>query len=541
MFSIVNNTLLWKILVYLLSVTLLSPLLSLILISFGNTHGLWTHLVETVLVRYVTNTLLLMLGVAALSSVFGIFTAWIIARYQFRFSKVIDLMMLLPAACPAYLVAYAYTDFFEYAGPVQGLLRNVMSWSSPSEYFFPEIRSLGGAIFVLSSVLYPYIYLLARTAFRQIPESLLEITSLYNKSSFWRLGLPIARPAIVAGVALVCMEVVSDFGTVEYFSLETLTLGIFNVWIGMNNITAAAQLATFSFIFIITLLILEIKSRSGRRFNDTSRKQRRPEILDLKGTKAFFCCFICLLPVSFGFLIPISILLSNALGGLNWPSILESFVVLKNTLLVSFVGSITVMFIATLCVTVSKITDDKKLQVFSKLSATGYAFPGTILAIGVIITVGYFDKIFTLFNITNSNSTFYISGSLFILIFAYLIRFLAVGYGAILSGVEKTSPNLVWASRTLGVNFSGTIAKVTLPLIRPSIIAGGVLVFVDIMKELPMTLLLRPFNFDTLATHTYQFAHDELMSEASLPALMIVLAGLVPIIFLNKILRSNYK
>ena len=221
--------------------------------------------------------------------------------------------------------------------------------------------------------------------------------------------------------------------------------------------------------------------------------------------------------------------------------ILESFVVLKNTLLVSFVGSITVMFIATLCVTVSKITDDKKLQVFSKLSATGYAFPGTILAIGVIITVGYFDKIFTLFNITNSNSTFYISGSLFILIFAYLIRFLAVGYGAILSGVEKTSPNLVWASRTLGVNFSGTIAKVTLPLIRPSIIAGGVLVFVDIMKELPMTLLLRPFNFDTLATHTYQFAHDELMSEASLPALMIVLAGLVPIIFLNKILRSNYK
>ena len=169
MFSIVNNTLLWKILVYLLSVTLLSPLLSLILISFGNTHGLWTHLVETVLVRYVTNTLLLMLGVAALSSVFGIFTAWIIARYQFRFSKVIDLMMLLPAACPAYLVAYAYTDFFEYAGPVQGLLRNVMSWSSPSEYFFPEIRSLGGAIFVLSSVLYPYIYLLARTAFRQIP------------------------------------------------------------------------------------------------------------------------------------------------------------------------------------------------------------------------------------------------------------------------------------------------------------------------------------------------------------------------------------
>ena len=460
MFSIVNNTLLWKILVYLLSVTLLSPLLSLILISFGNTHGLWTHLVETVLVRYVINTLLLMLGVAALSSVFGIFTAWIIARYQFRFSKVIDLMMLLPAACPAYLVAYAYTDFFEYAGPVQGLLRNVMSWSSPSEYFFPEIRSLGGAIFVLSSVLYPYIYLLARTAFRQIPESLLEITNLYNKSSFWKLGLPIARPAIAAGVALVCMEVVSDFGTVEYFSLETLTLGIFNVWIGMNSITAAAQLATFSFIFIIALLILELKSRSGRRFNDTSRKQRRPEMVSIKGGKAFFYCFICLLPVSFGFLIPISILISNTLSGLSWSSILESLMILRNTLLVSFVGSLTVMFVATLCVTVSKITDDKKLQVFSRLSATGYAFPGTILAIGVIITVGYFDRIFTLFDIERSSGSFYISGSIFVLIFAYLIRFLAVGYGAILSGLEKTSPNLIWASRTLGVNFSRTFTEV---------------------------------------------------------------------------------
>ena len=264
-------------------------------------------------------------------------------------------------------------------------------------------------------------------------------------------------------------------------------------------------------------------------------------MVSIKGGKAFFYCFICLLPVSFGFLIPISILISNTLSGLSWSSILESLMILRNTLLVSFVGSLTVMFVATLCVTVSKITDDKKLQVFSRLSATGYAFPGTILAIGVIITVGYFDRIFTLFDIERSSGSFYISGSIFVLIFAYLIRFLAVGYGAILSGLEKTSPNLIWASRTLGVNFSRTITKVTLPLIKPSIIAGGVLVFVDIMKELPMTLLLRPFNFDTLATHTYQFAHDELMSEASLPALMIILAGLVPIIFLNKILRTNYK
>ena len=281
--SIVSSLNIWRIIVYTISIILIFPILFLFFISFGNTDGLWLHLISTVLPKYVTNTILLMLGVTILSAIFGITAAWIIARYKFRFSNIIDLMMILPAACPAYLVAYAYTDFFEYAGPLQVQLRSFMGWSSPSDYFFPEIRSLGGAIFVLSSVLYPYIYLLSRTAFRQVPESLLEVSSMYNKSTFWGLSLPLARPAISAGVALVCMEVISDFGTVEYFSLETLTLGIFNVWIGMNSITAAAQLATFSFIFVILLLVLEMISRSGRRFNDTSKKQRSSNAIKVKG------------------------------------------------------------------------------------------------------------------------------------------------------------------------------------------------------------------------------------------------------------------
>ena len=538
--SIVSSLTIWRIIVYTISIILIFPILFLFFISFGNTDGLWLHLISTVLPKYVTNTILLMLGVTILSAIFGITAAWIIARYKFRFSNIIDLMMILPAACPAYLVAYAYTDFFEYAGPLQVQLRSFMGWSSPSVYFFPEIRSLGGAIFVLSSVLYPYIYLLSRTAFRQVPESLLEVSSMYNKSTFWGLSLPLARPAISAGVALVCMEVISDFGTVEYFSLETLTLGIFNVWIGMNSITAAAQLATFSFIFVILLLVLEMISRSGRRFNDTSKKQRSSNAIKVKGFDCILYPLICVVPVCFGFFIPITILIINVINSATINNIFENLVVLKNTLFVSLVGSILVIIVGATCASVAKTSGDKNLQNISKLSATGYAFPGTILAIGIIIFVGYLDQLIEIVTMGSKFNNFYISGTLSVLIFAYLTRFLAVGYGSVLSGLDKTSPNLIWASRTLGMSFFGTITSITIPLIRPSILAGGVLVFVDIMKELPMTLLLRPFNFDTLATQTYQFAHDELMNEASLPALMIIFAGLIPIFFLNKILRNYY-
>jgi len=526
----------WKFLVYAISLTLLFPFIALILISFGDTDGLWAHLFATVLIKYVANTLALMLGVAFLSGIFGVLTAWIISKYHFVFSKYIDFMLLLPAACPAYLVAYAYTDFFEYAGPVQGSIRSLMGWSSARDYYFPEIRSLGGAIFVLSSVLYPYIYLLARTAFRQIPESYIEVSSLYKRSEFWTIGFPLARPAIAAGVALVSMEVVSDFGTVEYFSLQTLTLGIFNVWIGMNSITAAAQLATCSFAFIIILLVLEMRSRSGRRFNDTSKNQRYGRTKSLVGLKATFCVTFCLLPFCFGFLIPISILISNLVGSFKWLNLMDSLVILRNTLMLSLIGASLIMLIATLIGSVSQVSSDRKLQNLVSFSSTGYAFPGTILALGVMIFFGFIDNILVFTEIFGLN--LYLSGTLIALLFAYLIRFLAVGYGSVLSGLSKTSPNLVWASRTLGLSFSSTITKISIPLIKKSIIAGGVLVFVDIMKELPMTLLLRPFNFDTLATSTYQFAHDELMTEASLPALLIVLSGLIPIVFLNRLLKK---
>ncbi len=516
------------------------PLFCLLLISIGSSDGLWLHLYETVLAKYVLNTVSLMVGVGFFTFLIGVTTAWIVTTYNFHLKKFCDFVLLLPAACPAYLIAYAYTDFLEYAGPLQGFLRQITGWTSSADYYFPEIRSLGGTIFVLSSVLYPYVYILSRTAFRQTPSSLLDVSKIYGKSTFWYLSLPLARPAIIVGLALVSMEVISDFGTVEYFSLQTLTLGIFNVWIGMNNITAAAQIAVFTFIFIIGLLILELKFRANKRFNNTTNRSVfiQPKRVNLRFSA--FLVTLCLLPVMFGFIIPVSILLSNIIGNFSFYKILELWIVLKNTVFIAFIGSLLIILIATFIVCATATNRLKFLPVIAHLSATGYAFPGTMLAIGVLVTVGFIDEIIELSTSINlySEAPYYLSGTILVLLFAYVVRFNAVGYGSILSGISKTPPNLISVSKTLGASPSSTINIILIPLLKKSIVAGGLLAFVDIMKELPMTLLLRPFNFETLATYTYQYANYELMDEASFPALLIILVGLIPIMFLNKYLRS---
>ena len=526
----------WTSSVFVIALVLFAPILALLALSFGDSDGLWSHLLDTVLLRYVETTLALMVGVSALTLFFGVTTAWIVAAYRFRFSRILDVIILLPISCPAYLVAYAYTDFFEYAGPVQGLLRDLFGWQSARDYYFPEIRSLGGAIFVLSSVLYPYVYLLSRTAFREIPKSFYDVSSIYRRNVFWTICLPLARPAIAAGLALVGMEVVSDFGTVEFFSLQTLTLGIFNVWIGMNNITAAAQIASFTFIFVILLLLTELYSRSQKRFNDTSSRQRAQQAKVLIGGPAALCILLCLLPVLFGFFIPTSILLWNVLKSLNIIVIEDVLQVFLNTVFIASSGAVLIVLASVLVACTAQMQGGKVLKLAGNISAMGYAFPGTMLAIGVLVCVGQFDRL--LAALLSPQGGVYLSGTIGALLFGYLVRFQAVSYGSIVAGLTKISPNLILCSRTLGLNVQSTMRRVTMPLIRNAIIAGGILAFVDIMKELPMTLLLRPFDFETLATYTYQYAHDELMEQAALPALLIVLVGLVPVVFLNKLLRQ---
>ena len=525
----------WSAATVILCCFLLGPVAALLLAAFGDSRGLWEHLVDTVLATYVTNTLLLMGGVGSVAIIFGVNSAWVISRYDFAGRDMLEWMLLLPAAIPAYIIAYCYTDFFEYAGPVQSALRAAFGWQSPRDYFFPEIRSVGGAVLVMASVLYPYIYMVARIAFRLTPASLFEIALVHNKSQFWHVGLPLARPAIVAGLALVMMEVVSDFGTVEYFAVQTITLGIFSVWLGMNNLVAAAQISSVGFLFILGLLGLELYARSRQQYVSTSRAQNSLAPLPTSTGGACVCWALCLIPLSFGFFIPLGVLLRFVLRGDVMADFLAIQPVVVNTMLVAIAAAFFIMLIASVIVLTAAFRAGPKLRKLALMSSTGYAFPGTILAIGVLVYAGYIDHLLRL--ISGGWISSFLIASMGLLMLAYLVRFQAVGYGAMLSGVRRLPENLMSASRVLGHGYSASLRQIILPLLKSSFLAGLMLVFVDIMKELPMTLLLRPFDFETLATHTYQFAKDEMLEQAALPALMIVVTGLIPVILMSAMLR----
>ena len=525
----------WSLVTILLCCFLLGPVAALLLAASGDSGGLWEHLVDTVLATYVINTLLLMGGVGGVAIVFGISSAWVISRYDFAGRAVFEWMLLLPAAIPAYIIAYCYTDFFEYAGPVQSALRATFGWQTSRDYYFPEIRSLGGAVLVMASVLYPYIYMVTRIAFRLTPASLFEIALVHNKSQFWYVGLPLARPAIVAGLALVMMEVVSDFGTVEYFTVQTITLGIFNVWLGMNNLVAAAQISLIGFLFILGLLGLELYARSRQQYVSTSRTQNSLAPLPTTRLGTFICWLLCLIPISFGFFIPLGVLLQFVSRGDVIAEFLAIQPVVVSSVTIALAAAVFTMLVASLIVLTAAFRGGSKLRKLALISSTGYAFPGTILAIGILIYAGYIDDLLRFIS-GGVISSFLIAG-LGLLMLAYLVRFQAVGYGAILSGVRRLPENLMSASRVLGHGYGASLRQIILPLLKSSFIAGLMLVFVDIMKELPMTLLLRPFDFETLATYTYQFAKDEMLEKAALPSLMIVITGLIPVIFMSTMLR----
>jgi len=525
----------WSVATVLLCGFLLGPVAALLLAALGDSGGLWAHLVDTVLRTYVTNTLILMFGVGGVAIMFGVSAAWVISRYDFVGRNMFEWMLLLPAAIPAYIIAYCYTDFFEYAGPLQTVLRTSFGWQSPRDYWFPEIRSLGGAMLVMASVLYPYIYMVTRIAFRLTPASLFEIALVHNKSQFWHVGLPLARPAIVAGLALVMMEVVSDFGTVEYFAVQTITLGIFNVWLGMNNLAAAAQISSVGFVFILGLLGLELYARSRQQYVSTSRSQTPLPPLPTSRASTCACWIVCIVPLSFGFFIPLGVLLGFVLRSDVAANLRAIQPIIANSVTVAVVAALLIMVIAGFIVLTAAFRAGPKIRKLALMASTGYAFPGTILAIGVLVYASQIDAV--LRAVSGGLVSSFLIASLGLLLLAYLVRFQAVGYGAMLSGVRRLPDNLMNASRVLGHGYVDSLRKVVLPLLKSSFLAGLMLVFVDIMKELPMTLLLRPFDFETLATYTYQFAKDEMLEQAALPALMIVLTGLVPVILMSSMLR----
>jgi len=525
----------WSVGVILLCGLILGPVLAVLVAAFGDSGGLWSHLYDTVLGRYISNTLILMAGVGVVAIGFGVSSAWVVSRYDFAGRRILEWMLLLPAAIPAYIIAYSYTEFFEYAGPLQSALRHLFDWQSPRDYWFPEIRSLGGAILVMASVLYPYIYMVTRITFRLTPASLFEIALVHNRSQFWQVGLPLARPAIMAGLALVMMEVMSDFGTVEFFAIETITLGIFNVWLGMNNLVAAAQISIVGFGFILALLGLELYARSRQQYVSSSRNQTPLAMLVPTKAGTLACWAVCVIPLLFGFFIPVGVLLGLVATNDLMADFLAIRGIVGNTLTVAAIAAVVIMVLSAFIVVTATFRAGSKTRKMALFASTGYAFPGTILAIGVLIFTGQLDR--ALAAVFGAQFQGILITSIGVLFLAYIVRFQAVGYGAMISGVRRLPANMMSASRVLGQGYMDSIRQVIMPLLKSSFLAGMMLVFVDVMKELPMTLLLRPFNFDTLATYTYQFAKDEMLEVAALPALMIVLSGLVPVILMSAMLR----
>jgi iron(III) transport system permease protein len=519
---------------------LLSPIISIIFVANENTAELWSHLLETRFSSYIFNTLILMLGVGTSSIIIGVTLAWLVCRYDFFMSKIIEWCLLLPLAMPAYIVAYCYTDFFEYSGTIQSTLRIIFNWDSASDYYFPEIRSLGGAIFVMSFVLYPYVYFISKIAFKSTPVSLFEIAELHGKNLFLWVAIPLARPAIIAGVSLVLMETISDFGTVEFFAVETITLGIFNLWLGMNNLGAASQLALVAFTFIIILLGIELSARKNQKFNDTKIKNFNTIIKKVTPLKSLLIFIICLIPIIFGFLIPISILFINSLSYLdseNWSYLIS---IAYNSFFISSITALVMILISFFIAISIKFDGFKGFTFLSTVAGVGYAFPGTILALGTLFFISIIqDSVNNFFNIFGIDINLVLIGSYTALIFAYVSRFNAVAFGAINSGINRIPPNMIEASQTLGHSFIFSIKNVILPLLRPSIITAAILSFVDIIKELPITLLLRPFNFETLATFVYQYANDEMLEKSSIAAILIVLIGLVPILIMSKAINKK--
>ena len=532
----------WKNISYILIILLLTPIVMLILSSFQNNIDTWLHLFDTKLSIYFYNTLSLILGVGILSITIGVSCAWILAKYKFFLSNLVEWALLLPAAIPAYIVAYCYTDFLEYGGIIQTALREIFNWQSAKEYFFPEIRSMTGAILILSFALYPYIYFITKVAFTSTPKNLFNVAKIHGKSEFLYVALPMARPAIIAGLSLVLMETISDFGTVEFLAVETVTLGIFNLWLGMNNLSAASQLSFLAFTFIVVLLGVELSARKNQKFNNPQASSFEEKIEEISYIKSLLLFFICLLPILFGFIIPVLILINLSMQSFDHSNFYYFIDISLNSISISLFGAFLTILFSFIIVVAVKYHGGKKFSFFATIAGSGYAFPGVILALGTTFFLSFIqNNINELFLNFNLNWNLTLIGTFTALLYTYICRFNAIGIGYINSGIQRVSPNLLEAGMLQGVSFNQSLLRIIFPLIRPSILTGFLIVFVDIFKELPVTLLLRPFNFETLATYVYQYAKEEMLEQCALAALLIILIGTIPVFILNKTINLSYK
>lgn len=507
---------------------------------FVPSEATWGHLLSTVLPEYAYNTLLLLVMVAVGVTTCGVATAWLVTSHRFPGRPYIEWALVLPMAMPAYVMAYAYTDWLQAAGPVQSWLRELTGWRV-REYWFPEIRSLPGAAAMLTFALYPYVYLLARSAFLEQSRSSFEAAQLAGYGPwgrFFRVSLPLARTGIVAGMALALMETLADFGTVSYFAVNTFTTGIYRAWLSLGDSVAAGQLATCLLVFVLLMLALERKQRGAARYT-SNRTPISPQ--RLTGWKAASAAMLCLIPVLLGFILPAAILLKLAFNdpAVQFGARLHGLI--ANSFVLAGIAAVAAVAVALLLAYAARIEKNPLVYAANRLAVLGYALPGAVVAVGILLPLGKLDNIVIgwLYEQFGLRTGLILTGSVTALIYAYLVRFLAVAFQTVEAGLTRVTPSMDDAARSLGLSPSGTLTRVHLPIMRGSVASAALLVFVDVMKELPATFAMRPFNFDTLAVEAYNLAKDERIAEAALPALLMVVIALLPLIMLSRQIANS--
>lgn len=526
----------WTSIAILLLVSI--PLLTIVFNLFTKPGESWSHLYKNLLAGYFLETFLLLLGVAFLTFVLGVGTAWIVTNFNFPGRKYFEWLLILPLSFPGYIMAYTYVGILDFTGPLQSFLRNTLQISLDGGAL--DIMNMPGAIFILSITLFPYVFLISRASFLQQSRTYQEAAAILGKDrwqTFFKVALPLARPAIAGGVALACMEVLNDYGVVKYFGVNTFTTGIFRAWFSLGDATSAIYLAAILLVFVFIILYLESWQRGGKRYSSEvtiNRPLLRVDTsLPIKLTFSLIMTVIFL--VSFG--IPF-------LQILNWTSmtyeaILSSdfvYLVLRSFGL-ALISGVVIVIVSIILLYTLRLNPFYKLKYIVKISTLGYAIPGAVIAVGIMIPFLWLDK--WLIGLFESRTQLFFTGTLFVMTYAYVVRFLAVGYNPIESGFQKVGIQVNEAGRLLGAGSLKTLWKVDLPLIKSSMISAVLLVFVDVLKELPLTLILRPFNFHTLATKAFDLATNEMIAESANAALVIILTGIFPIIFLNRLIRKR--
>lgn len=502
------------------------------------------HLWQFVIGEYIWHTLVLMIGVGLLVTMMGVSAAWLTTLCDFKGVSWLRWALLLPLAMPAYITAYTYSGMLSFEGPVQRLLRELTGWQF-GDYFFPDIRSLTGAILVLSFVLFPYVYLITRAAFIEQSRAAIEAARTLGLSptqSFWRVALPMARPAIATGVTLALMETLADYGTVQYFGITTFTTGIFRTWYGMNDQVGALQLASILLSAVVVLMVVERISRRQSQYHSAGRSKHCVRPFKLTGFRAAIAFVACFIPVLLGFILPALQLLTWSFERLHvW--LQPDFIALVRNSLILAIGAsiITVLVALWLCYGKRRIPTPLT-RASINFASLGYAIPGVVIAVGVIVPFAWLDNKLIYFSehFFNVNPGLVLSGTIFALLFAYLVRFLSVSIQTIDSGLSQISRAMDESGQILGLNSQQILSRIHFPLLKTSLLTATILVFVDVLKELPATLILRPFNFNTLAVRAYELAGDERLAEAGPAALMIVLAGLIPVIFLSRAMQARH-